>query len=164
MKTFLKWHVPVAACWQAERGGAGPDPCLSPKYPNYVPFLAAKPQQCLPSPLRPRTRGLRGDRPAARAPRRHRCQGRSSAAWRAPVGAGHGWHVLPGLPTALAGLAATPRATLQGGCPLGGEGQLALPVLLGIGLPLATVARSERPVLLAMELAGRLGIRSQASV
>lgn len=30
-------------------GGVGLDPCLSPKYPKYVPSLAAKPQQCLPS-------------------------------------------------------------------------------------------------------------------
>lgn len=34
-------------------GGRGSmaTPCPSPKYPKYVPFLAAKPQQCLPSTL-----------------------------------------------------------------------------------------------------------------
>ena len=30
-------------------GGSGAAPCPSPKYPKYVPSLAAKPQQCLPS-------------------------------------------------------------------------------------------------------------------
>lgn len=57
MKTFLKWHVPVAECWQPELWGVEPVPCASPKYPKYVPSLAAKPQQCLlafPSSLGPR--------------------------------------------------------------------------------------------------------------
>lgn len=77
MKTFLKWHVPVVSAGRQSPGAAGPDPCLSPKYPKYVPSLAAKPQQCPPyPPLRPRTQGLHGDRPAARARRRQRCQGR----------------------------------------------------------------------------------------
>lgn len=49
MKTFLKWHVPVVSAGRQSLGAAGPDPCLSPKYPKYVPSLAAKPQQCPPS-------------------------------------------------------------------------------------------------------------------
>lgn len=86
MKTFLKWHVPVAARWQAEpgRGERG----RIPGYPlNILTMFPPWPQNhsnvSLP-PLRPRTRALRGDRPAARAPRRHRCQGRSSAGLAGP--------------------------------------------------------------------------------
>lgn len=57
MKTFLKWHVPVAECWQPELWGVESVPCATPKYPKYAPTLAAKPQQCLlafPSSLGPR--------------------------------------------------------------------------------------------------------------
>jgi hypothetical protein len=44
MKTFLKWHVPVAERWQPELREVELVPCPSPKYPKYVPSLAAKPQ------------------------------------------------------------------------------------------------------------------------
>lgn len=77
MKTFLKWHVPVAECWQAEPGGEWG---WIPVYPlNILSMFPPWPQNhsnvSLP-PLRLRTQGLQGDRPAARAQRRHRCQGR----------------------------------------------------------------------------------------
>lgn len=111
-------------------GGAGPDPWLSPKHPNYVPSLAAKPQQCLPPPPPPsdpgsarRSAGRKG--PAA--PPLPRAElGRLGGP---RVGAGRGWHVLPGLPTALA-WPRRPERHCSGECPRGGEGQLARPVLL----------------------------------
>lgn len=74
MKTFLKWHVPVAECWQPALWGIEPVPCASPKYPKYVPSSAAKPQQCLlvfPSSLGPRV-----CMPTVRPQWRQRCQGR----------------------------------------------------------------------------------------
>lgn len=122
MKTFLKWHVPVVSAGRQSPGAAGPDPCLSPKYPKYVPSLAAKPQQCPPSPpLRPRTQGLHGDRPAARARRRQRCQGRGLGQLGArPAGPGLALAVggtsRPGSRLRGPGPAAIPRAALPGAC------------------------------------------------
>lgn len=75
MKTFRKWHVPEAEALAGRPGGSGA--LLSiPKYPKYVPSLAAKPQQCLPSSPPPSDPGSARRSACRKVPERHRCQGR----------------------------------------------------------------------------------------
>lgn len=167
MKTFLKWHVLVAERWQAEPGGWGAVPCPSPKYPKYVPSLAAKPQQCLPSSPPPSDPG---------SARRSACHKVPEApplpregprpAWRSAgpqAGAGRQQHILPRLLTALAWL---PELLFGAGC--GGWlstwwGRLLAPLslLLGDRLP-----PSRCSLLRTLDAVGhgadQLGIHSQA--
>lgn len=90
-------------------------------------------------PLRLRTQGLQGDRPAARAQRRHRCQGRGLGQLGAQS-AGPG-PVLTMLLTALAWPGHhTQSCFSRCGCPLGEDGQLALPSSWETDLSLPTVA------------------------
>lgn len=162
---------PSGCCWQAEPGGAGPDPWLSPKYPSYAPSLAAKPQQCLPPPCPPPPSALgpgvceeigrlQGPRGATAA------KGGARPAWRPRVGTGHGWRVLPQLPTALAWPGRDARSDVAGGS-VHLEGQASWPH------PSSWAQASRSPRLLRQNarrswprswLAGRLGIRSQARV
>lgn len=141
MKTFRKWHVAVSERRQAEPGGSRALPCPSPKYPKYVPSLAAKPQQCLSPPTprprpRPRTRGLPEDQPTARSPRRHRCQGRAAGQLGARRALGWRGHLQPVPPEPPPALAWTLRP------------QLLLCLLLrGEGLPAPFVTPSERDLL-----------------
>lgn len=121
MKTFLKWHVPVVSAGRQSPGAAGPDPCLSPKYPKYVPSLAAKPQQCPPYPPPPPSDPGSARRPACRKGPEAPALPREGPwpAWRSPggprAGAGRRRHVPPRLPTARA-RPAIPRAALPGAC------------------------------------------------
>lgn len=121
-------------------GGVGPVPYPSPNYPKYVPSLAAKPQQCLPSSLPPSDpgsarRSARRKVPEAPAVPRAGPQ----PAWRSAV-PGLAWlsAAWPAPASDCAGPAAIPRAAFGGvaGCPLRGEGLLAhWLVLLGNRLP-----------------------------
>lgn len=130
MKTFLKWHVPVVSAGRQSPGAAGPDPCLSPKYPKYVPSLAAKPQQCPPSPPPPPSDPGSARRPACRKGPEAPALPREGPwpAWRSPggprAGAGRRRHVPPRLPTARArpGRHSQSRFARRV-CPLAGEGR-----------------------------------------
>lgn len=97
MKTFLKWHVPVAERWQTEPAGSGAGALSIFKYPKYAPFLAAKPQQCLPASPSFLGPGVHKER---RPPRR---PGGATVAMGGAAGSlvlggplSWGWHMMPG--------------------------------------------------------------------
>lgn len=139
-------------------GGVGPVPYPSPKYPKYVPSLAAKPQQCLPSSPPPSDPG---------SARRSACRKLPEAPPLPRAGPRPAWRsAAPGLALAVGGiacpgLAATPRATCWG-CASTSWGRPASPLVSPPGEQASPVPWFLRPLSAAGHGAGLLDIHSQA--